>query len=429
MDPTTSGRTQRLLITGASGYIGRRLVRAARVRGFDVVATVRDPRRFLAPEGVTTRSFDLTRPGDMDTLLAGIDGVIHLAAIIAEDSRPVGVEEDINVSGTRQLVDAARRHGVRRFVFLSSQSAAEDSPTDYGRSKWEIEQLLTGAGECSVRTGLVSGGPPRGLYGVLFRLAKRLPVLPFIRPGAPVYPIHVDDLCGGLLSLAEDGPSPPRLMRLAAAESTPFGDYVRLLAGKRLGRRLRLLPVPGRLVLVMSRLTEIVPFLPTVSGERVRGLMALRPMDATTMPSPPGAGAPRDVFEALDREGRRRRLLAEGRALSRYVLGAPAPRGVLCRYVRAVMAEDDCEPLDLGTRLLRATEPVFVPADNRFRRRLAIATRIVEMTPFAAPVFHNYRERPRWLAWIALVWIVAGEAFFLPFRWIAQRGHSPFSAR
>jgi NADH dehydrogenase len=427
MDSTHGERARRLLITGASGYIGRRLVSAARERGFEVVATVREPRHRAPARGVTVGSFDLTRTDDLDGMLAGIDGVIHLAAIIAESSRPAGADEDLNVSGTRRLLDAARRQGVRRFVFLSSQSAAEDSPTSYGRSKWEIEQLLNGKGECSVRTGLVSGGPPRGVYGTLFRLVKRMPVLPFVRPRAPVYPVHVDDLCGSVLSLFESGPEPPALMRVASAAPVPFGRYVRALAAHRLGRRVRLLPIPARLVLVLSRLTDALPFLPTVSGERVRGLIALRHMDAATIPAPPGAPRPREVFEALAREGRGRRLLAEGRTLTGYVLGARAPCGVLRRYVRAVLAEDDPEPLDVPgaarawPRLLRLSEPLLAPDGDRLRRRLVIATRIAEMTPAAAPLFHNYRKRPRWFAWLALARLAVVEAVLLPFRWCATQ--------
>jgi hypothetical protein len=58
---------------------------------------------------------------------------------------------------------------------------------------------------------------------------------------------------------------------------------------------------------------------------------------------------------------------------------------------------------------------------DRLRRRLTLATRLVEMTPAAAPVFHNYRARPRWLAWLAVGRLVAVEALLLPFRWIAGR--------
>ena len=418
--------SRRLMITGANGYIGRRLVCVARLRGFEVVAAVRNPRGFPPLDGVSVRQFDLTRAQDVEEPWPEVDAVIHLAAIVAEDSKPADADEDRNVSGTRRLVEAARKHGVGRFVFLSSQSAAPDSPTRYGRSKWEIEQMLTGPGECSVRTGLVSGGPPRGVYGVLFRMAKRFPVLPFIRPGAPVYPIHVDDLCQGLLSLVEEKSPPVALMRLAASASMPFGEYVRTLARNRLGKRLRLLAVPPRLILALSRLTAAVPLLPTVSRERVLGLIALRPMEIDSIPAPPRATPPRNVAQALAAEGERRRLLVEARVLMSYVLGSNVPPGVLRRYVRAVLAEDDRGPIDFSCTvrtwpaLLRTIEPVG-EAEQRLGRRLAIATRIAEMTPLAAPRFHNYRDRSRWIVWPALVWLLTVEAALLPLRWVSRR--------
>ena len=389
-----------------------------------VIRAVRDPASARPLQGFDGRRFDLTDPGDLGSLLEGVEAVIHLGAILSENTRPAGGGDDFNVSGSRRLIEAARAAGVQRFVFLSSQSASRSSPTGYGRSKWDIEQLLDAEGDCSVRTGLVSGGPPRGLYGVLFRLTKRLPVLPVIRPGAPVYPLHVDDLCAGLLSLIEQTAAPPRLVRLAARHPVRFGSYVRRLARERLGRRVRLLPVPAGLILALCRVSELLPFLPTIASERVLGLKALEPMDADSIPSPEGLVL-RDVFEVLAAEGNSRRLAAEGRTLMRYVLGASVPRGAVRRYVRAVRAEEDREPIDLGAvvhawpRLLRASEPVGRSRQERMRRRLGLATRIVEMTTPAAPVFHNYRERPRWIAWGALIAIVALEALVLPLRWIA----------
>jgi NADH dehydrogenase len=417
----------RVLITGASGYVGRRLVDRARKRGHAVVAAVRDRRRFCEREGVAVVEFDLARPAAPDSALDGVDAVLHLGAMLGDDSLPSAAAEDLNVSGTRALLEAARRQRVRRFVFLSSQSAAADSPTRYGRSKWQIERLLSGPGECAARTGLVCGGPFRGLYGTLLHLARRTPLLPVVRADAPVYPLHVDDLCAALVALAESSEPPPPLVRIAPAASMPFGDCIRMLAESRLGARVRLLPIPGAWILTLSRLTERLPFLPTVSGERVRGLMALRPMDVDALPGPPGALPLRDVRKALEDEGRRRRLLAEGRALARYVLARQAPGGVARRYARAVIASaPPAEPLELSwwlrafPPLLRLREPLGAGA-GALGERLALATRVVEMTPAAAPIFHRYARRPLPLALLALGGLVIGEALLLPVRWLAGR--------
>ena len=68
-----------------------------------------------------------------------------------------------------------------------------------------------------------------------------------------------------------------------------------------------------------------------------------------------------------------------------------------------------------------ASRTLFAAEDDRLRRRLALATRIVEMTPEAAPVFHQYVDRPRWLAWLSLVGLLTVEALCLPLRWLTTR--------
>jgi len=406
-----------LLITGASGYIGRRLVAAARARGLDVVAAVRDPAR--APCGLAARRFDLTSADDPPPPCEGIAAVIHLAAILREDSAPRGAGEDLNVRGSRRLLRAAREAGVRRFVFLSSQSAAAASPTRYGRSKWSIEQLLDRPGEVSVRAGLVSGGPPRGLWGLLLRLARRWPALPVVAPRRPVYPIHVDDVCAALIELALAPVPPPPVVRLASREPLAFGDYVRLLALERAGRPVRVLPIPGW----AARRAACV--LPLALRERVLGLVALPDLPAGALPEA-RAAAPRPIRAALRGEGARRRLLLEGSVLGRHALGRRVPRAAVARYARAVAGSDDARPLDLPLALhawpalLAAFDGPGAGRRPRLASRLNLATRIFELTPAAAPRFHAYRPAPAAVAWCGLAGTLAVEAAWLPVRLVAR---------
>jgi nucleoside-diphosphate-sugar epimerase len=145
----------RILVTGASGFIGAALCRELLRRGHSVVGATRSARE--SGEGVHEIAIpDIAGEFDRKALLRGIDAVIHLAAIA---HRPGGLESEVrrvNVAATTRLADAAAGV-VRRFVFLSSVKVhGEDSggaayretdalrPEDvYGRSKVEAEQALT----------------------------------------------------------------------------------------------------------------------------------------------------------------------------------------------------------------------------------------------------------------------------------------------
>ncbi len=412
----------RVLVTGASGYIGTRLVHAARERGWEVVAAVCNPERTTARQQITAHRFDLRSPGDLGAALEGVGAVIHLAAILDPQGGHRHDVEDANVSGTATLLQAARQRRVQRFIFVSSQSAEAGSPTAYGRSKWQIEQMLSGPGEIAVRPGLVYGGAERGVYGQLCRLVKRLRVLPVARPATPVYPVHVDDLCACLLDLAS-APGPlPRLLHAGPAVPLGFGAWLRLLARGRFGSPVRILPLPAVLIVAGARLAALAgPH--RLALERIRGLLSLPPVPADLIAaSSEICRRQRDPEEALAAEGRRRRLAAEGKTLMTYLLGRRASPGVVGRYVRAALAEPDARPLRLppGSRVLPflvcLVDPAPGEAGARYRRRLQLATRIAEMTPAAAPRFHNYSRRTRLLAWLSLPGLLLLEAAILPLR-------------
>ncbi len=422
---------RRVLITGASGYIGSRLVQSAVTAGLEVVAGVRHPERYPRSDA-RAAAFDLARADEAERLVGGVDAVIHLAAVIPEGAAVRGAAEDVNVEGARALLDAARRHGVRRFVFVSSHSAAADSPTRYGRAKWAIERMLDPRrGEVAVRLGLVCGGPLRGVYGRLARLSRRHRWLPLFGAGAPVYPIEVGAVCDCLLGLVRCEHPPAGTIWVGRPAPVRFAEFLRVLSRERLGRGVGLIPIPSLAARLACRIAEILPFLP-FPIERVRGLLALRPVDTTQWPGPDALGvAPRDYRELLASEGMRRRRLAEGSTLVRYVLGAEAPPGVLRRYARAVAAEPDPEPLDLPgvlvtfPRLLRLCEPAGAAgARSALRRRIDLATAIAEMTPQGALRFHAYERSRRAAAIARLAWLAAGEAAALVVRLMAWRAVS-----
>src|SRR5262249_41245577 len=157
-----------LVVTGANGYIGRRLVSIALGRGYRVTVLGRTNRTI--PGIASFVKWELGSELPHLSVRPESTAIIHLAPDWASPD-----QDNINLRGTKLLHEDAKAKGFMRFLFVSSQSARADALNSYGRTKWNIEQALVGSDTVSVRVGLVYGGPCRGMYGLLVRLVSRTP--------------------------------------------------------------------------------------------------------------------------------------------------------------------------------------------------------------------------------------------------------------
>jgi len=133
-----------LLLTGATGSIGSRLLPALLERGEDVRCLVREPRR-LGERRVDVQIAlgdlgDMSDPYLVRQALRGVDSVIHLAATI-RDQPPHRIEE-LNGLATVRLLRAAERSGVQSFVFFSALNASAAQRTRFFRAKWLAERAV-----------------------------------------------------------------------------------------------------------------------------------------------------------------------------------------------------------------------------------------------------------------------------------------------
>lgn len=268
----------RVLVTGASGFVGSHLMDAFAERGLPARAALRKLRQEARERVMQDRCVVGTIDGSTDwrAALEGCDAVVHLAArvhVMRERGDADNVYREANIDATRTLARQSAAAGIRRFLLASTvkvhgEGRAEPyvegdvpAPSDaYARSKQEAEQVLrqivaeTGMEATILRIPLVYGPGVGGNFLRLMHAVNAGKPLPFGSVDNRRSLVYVGNLADAIVACLAHPAAAQRTFLVSDGEDVSTPELVRQLA-RALGRRPRLLPVPVALLRVAGSLS------------------------------------------------------------------------------------------------------------------------------------------------------------------------------
>jgi nucleoside-diphosphate-sugar epimerase len=271
---------QRILVTGASGFIGTAVCKDLLARGFEVRGSYRSSASHdRIPAGVEKVQLPPIGPDtDWSSVLAGIDGIVHLAArvhVMKESaSDPLEAFRFVNTAGTQRLARMAAGRGVRRLVYVSTVKVNGEQTTEapfteadaprpadaYARSKWEAEEALrsvaaeTGLEVVVLRPPLVYGKEVGANFLQLLDLVSHGVPMPFAGVRNRRSLLYLDNLANAISVCLTHPSASGHTYLVSDGEDVSTAELVQHL-GEALGRPTRMLSVPATSLRLLGMLS------------------------------------------------------------------------------------------------------------------------------------------------------------------------------
>jgi NADH dehydrogenase len=259
-----------ILVTGANGFVGRNLVKLLRQDNIAVRALVRNVAKAarLRDLGAELAEGDISNLSSLETALQGCKKVIHLVGIIQE--APGVTFKGVHVDGTRNLLETAKKAGVRHFIYQSALGTRPNAKSRYHRTKWEAEELVRASGVpfTILRPSLIYG--PGDLFTI--RLAETIkisPVLPVIGTGrSKVQPIFIDDVNECIRKISTSDSYLNEMYEIGGPEQLTYEEVTKAIAAA-LGIRRSTVHMPMFFMRTMAKVAETILSKPPVTTDQL----------------------------------------------------------------------------------------------------------------------------------------------------------------
>ncbi|MFH0936538.1 MAG: NAD-dependent epimerase/dehydratase family protein [Candidatus Woesearchaeota archaeon] len=217
-----------ILITGSTGFVGQNLLKSIIDKNIKVRCLVRGKRK-IGNTKLNVIEGDLLNKDSLDKATQNVNIVIHLAAIIKSSNSKEFI--NINVEGTKNLVDACIKNKIKKIIYISSLDAGLNDTNVYGKSKKLGEDIIINSGINYVilRPSLIYGKNSQDIT-MLTNLIKKFSFIPIIGDGkSRLQPVYVDDVCDIIIKLI-NSKIKNKLYYVAGEEKISMNDFIDKIA-------------------------------------------------------------------------------------------------------------------------------------------------------------------------------------------------------
>ncbi len=263
-----------VLVTGSTGFLGRRVVQKLLEHNYQVRCLVRTPghERIFEREPVDVYYGEVGNSDALASACQGVDQVIHLVAVIRESGN--ATYDAINHLGVEQVLEAAKSAGsVSQFVHISAVGAVNDPDLPYLRSKWQGEQAVVNS-ELTytiIRPSLIFGQGDEFISS-LAAVVRLFPVVPVIAGGRNrLQPIWVDDLAQCIALSLSRHDLYGHTLELGGPDQLSYNQIVEIISRTMNRRRLKV-HVPIWVMRINVALMELFMSRPPINAEMLKML-------------------------------------------------------------------------------------------------------------------------------------------------------------
>jgi uncharacterized protein YbjT (DUF2867 family) len=220
----------RVFVTGGTGFVGKNIVSKLMERGYEAVILVRDKRSEGKLGDFARRvSFVYGNVQDMDSLQKGMsscDAAIHLVGIIREIGS--NTFENVHYEGTKNVVNAARMSGMKRFIHMSAEGTRPAAKSAYHRTKYRAEEYLKASGlNYTIFRPSMLFGPEDKNFNVLADLIRRTPFIPVIGDGNYRWqPVSVKDVAEVFVTALENQKAERKTYEIRGPDVLTFNEVL-----------------------------------------------------------------------------------------------------------------------------------------------------------------------------------------------------------